>query len=325
MKRETGRQDQTILSRALKMGAVVAVVGIIASMTSVGMQLEEEIGLHWLFTLRGERPAPEDVVVVTTDRKSAFDLGVPQEIWKWPRSLHGQLVQELTKRGATAIAFDLFFKEAGSTEGDAKFAEAMRNSGRVVLIEKLTTPSDTGTPAGIIMQMSPTAQLKKAASALAPNPLPAVPFRVNQFWIFEPSAEHFATLPVVTALIHDLHPNNNLWNLVNNISPDILSSSDNLADKGPHQERATNLRTMERNSPHALKPLQEVLAYQRAATPSFKGKAFEGLLRAIERGDSQYLDFYGPPRTITTIPFSCVLQACPTETNPPVDFTGKAV
>jgi len=325
MSMESLRQDQSIVMKALKMGMVIGLVGVITSMTPAGRQLEEEIGLHWLFTLRGERPAPQEVVVVTTDRKSAFDLGVPQEIWKWPRTLHAQLVTELTKRGATAIAFDLFFKEAGATEDDAHFAEAMRESGKVVLIEKLTTPGKTRTSPRIIMQMSPTPQLKKAAPALAPNPLPAVPFRVNQFWIFEPSAEHFATLPVVTALIHDLQPNNQLWNLVNNIAPTILGSSEHFSDKGAHQEMATNLRTMARSSPHTLKPLREVLSYQRASNRSFKGKAFEGLLRAIERGDSQYLDFYGPPRTITTIPFSCVLQACPTETSPPIDFTGKAI
>ena len=195
-------------TKALNMGMGLALVGMIASMTSLGMKLEEQIGLRWLFTLRGERPAPQDVVIITPDRKSAFDLGVPQETWKWPRSLHAQLVKELTSRGATVIAFDLFFKEAGPTEEDAKFAEAMHHSGKVVLIEKMTTPSETQVSPGIIMQLSPTAQLKQAARSLAPNPLPAVPFRVNQFWLFEPSTEHLATLPVVAALIHDLQPQN---------------------------------------------------------------------------------------------------------------------
>jgi adenylate cyclase len=325
MKKESRNQSHTIGSKALKMGIGVALVGAIASMTSFGMKLEEEIGLHWLFTLRGERPAPQDVIVVTTDRKSAFDLGVPQEIWKWPRSLHAQLVKELTNRGATAIAFDLFFKEAGVTEEDAQFAEAMRNSGKVVLIEKMTTPSEAPKSPGIIMQMSPTSQLKQAARALAPNPLPSVPFRVNQFWLFEPSSEHFATLPVMAALIHEVHPNNNLWKLVKNITPEILAPSKTPGEISDQQELAVKLRTVVRNTPEVVKPLLEVLAYQRAHNPGFKGKAFDGLLKAIGRGDSQYLDYYGPPQTITTIPYSCVLQACPTEQTLSVDFAGKAV
>ena len=74
------------------------------TLPDLGISLEEDIGLQWLFTLRGERSAPQDVVIITTDRKSAFDLGVPQETWKWPRALHAQLVKELTNRGATAIA-----------------------------------------------------------------------------------------------------------------------------------------------------------------------------------------------------------------------------
>lgn len=150
MKREPPSQFKTMRTKALNMGVGVALIGVIASMTSLGMALDEELGLYWLFTLRGERPAPQDVVIITTDRKSAFDLGVPQETWKWPRALHAQLVKELTNRGATAIAFDLFFKEAGVTEEDAQFAEAMRNSGKVVLIEKMTTPSETKVRPGII-------------------------------------------------------------------------------------------------------------------------------------------------------------------------------
>ena len=50
------------------MGLVVALIGVIASMSPLGMTLEEDMGLHWLFTLRGERAAPKDVVVVTTAR-----------------------------------------------------------------------------------------------------------------------------------------------------------------------------------------------------------------------------------------------------------------
>ncbi len=307
------------------MGIGLALLGIIASMTSWGIALEEDMGLHWLFSLRGKRPAPQDVVVVTTDRKSAFDLGVPQENWKWPRSLHAQLVNELTRQGATTIAFDIFFKEAGATEEDAKFAKAIRNSGKVVLIEKMTTPSETQVSPGIIMQMSPTTQLKQAAHSLAPYPLPAVPFRVNQFWLFEPSAEHFATLPVVTALMHELQPNNKLWKLVRNVAPELIAPQENPAELVDRQKMAASLRTVMRTTPQVVKPVLEVFSDQRAHNPTFKGKAFEGLLKAIERGDSQYLDYYGPPRTITTVPYSCVIQGCPDHEAAAIDFAGKTV
>ncbi len=307
------------------MGIGLALVGVIASMTPWGSALEEDLGLHWLFTMRGERTAPPEVVIVTTDRKSAFDLGVPQETWKWPRSLHAGLVTELTERGAAAIAFDLFFKEAGDPEDDTKFAEAMRNSGKVVLIEKMTTPRDAQSSLGIIMQMAPTDQLKQAAHALAPNPLPAVPFRVNQFWAFEPSAEHVATLPVVTALIHDLQPANALWKLVQNIAPDTLGLQKNATESVAHQAVAANLRQIIRATPQAIEPLRQILAHQRASDPAFKAKAFHGLLNTLRRGDSQYLDYYGPPRTITTIPYSCVIQDCPKEDIPSMNFAGKAV
>ncbi len=324
MKREH-RNQAPIETKALTMGLAVALFGLIASMSPLGMTLEEDMGLHWLFTLRGERAAPKDVVVVTTDRKSAFDLGVPQEIWKWPRSLHAQLVTELSNRGATAIAFDLFFKEAGVAEEDTKFAEAMHNAGNVVLIEKMTTPSTTQQNSGIIMQLSPTVQLREAAHALAPNPLPAVPFRVNQFWSYEPSPEHFATLPVVAALIHDLQPKTHVWELVNTMTPGVLPTQGNAQEIANHQEIAKKLRSTIRTTPQIVDPLVNVLTYQGENNTAFKGKVLAGLLKAIEHGDSQYLDYYGPPRTITTIPYSCVIQTCPPEDGPSIDFTGKAV
>jgi adenylate cyclase len=80
----------------------------------VGFNVEEELGLNWLFQIRGVRPPPEEVVVVSTDRQSAYELGLPQEPYKWPRSLHGRLVSRLAEQGAKVIAFDLFFKDIGS-------------------------------------------------------------------------------------------------------------------------------------------------------------------------------------------------------------------
>ncbi len=307
------------------MGVSIALVGVLAGLTPWGAQLEEERGLLWLFTLRGVRPAPQDVVVVTADRKSAFDLGVPQEVWKWPRTLHAQLVDELSNRGASVIAFDLFFKEAGSAKNDAAFATAMHDSKNVVLIEKMTTLENLHVSSGVILRMSPTAQLRQAAQSLAPNPLPAVPFRVNQFWLFEPSQEHVATLPVIAALMHEFRPNSTVRKLVQDFGPDILAEPAAATNLGEEQTRAATLRTIMRTNPEIMKPIREALNLSEKNHPSIKTSAFTNLLNAIERGDSQYLDFYGPPRTIATIPFSCVIKACPPEDRAPIDFSGKAV
>ena len=155
----------SVLTRAMVMGVVTALVGVLASLTPFGMELEEDFGLGWLFRLRGVRSAPSDVVVVTTDRKSADDLGVPQEPWKWPRSFHGRLVRTLTQQGATVIAFDLFFKDTGQPDDDRAFANAMRETGTVVLFEKMTTVVQDRAPPIVMMQVQPTSRLAEAAAA----------------------------------------------------------------------------------------------------------------------------------------------------------------
>lgn len=327
---------KTLLSKAFLTGLAVAMIGIITSVTPMGRNWEQEVGLSGLFTVRGVRPVPDEVVVITTDRKSAFDLGVPQETWKWPRSLHGQLVRELTHQGATAIAFDLFFKESVLDQDDAAFAEAIRDSGKVVLIEKMTTPGQKDAIPGMIMRVRPTAQLAQAASALAPNPLPAVPFRVNQFWLFEPSPDHLATMPVITALIHNLTKNPEFMSRVETINQTLDQNSQestpsHLSLRDP-QAVAEHLRNMVRANPQGSEYFFEQGEQGMNANPQQPPQheaTFRNLLRAIQRGDSQYLDYYGPPRTISTIPYSCALKTCSSKENPSgtssVNFEGKAV
>ena len=82
---------------------VISLTGVLMELSQVGFNVEEELGLNWLFQIRGVRPQPEQVVVVSTDRQSAYKLGLPQEPYKWPRSLHGRLVSRLVEQGAKVI------------------------------------------------------------------------------------------------------------------------------------------------------------------------------------------------------------------------------
>ncbi len=52
----------------------------------------------------------------------------------WPRALHAQLLQRLTDAGARAVVFDIIFSEPGpDAAADQAFAQAIRQSGRVIL------------------------------------------------------------------------------------------------------------------------------------------------------------------------------------------------
>ena len=80
----------SLLKKALIGGFLTGIFGLV--LIPFTCELEENLGLDFLFKLRGERAPPSDVVVVTLDKDSATSLNLPPEPYKWPRSLHGQLV-----------------------------------------------------------------------------------------------------------------------------------------------------------------------------------------------------------------------------------------
>ena len=129
-----------MMSRIAKgafLGIAVGILGGVASLTPFGLNLEENLGLEILFSLRGHRTPPPEVVVIGIDKESSDRLDLPNTERKWPRSLHADLTEKLSKRGAAVIAFDLFFEDSGEHGQDLAFAAAMRNAGNVVLCERL--------------------------------------------------------------------------------------------------------------------------------------------------------------------------------------------
>ena len=125
------------LSKGTLIGVAVGIVGIVASGTPVGLYLEENFGLEILFHLRGHRPPPPDVVIVSIDKESADSLDQDPNVTNWHRSLHARLTETLSASGAAVIVFDVFFEEYSDLEGDLAFAEAMRKANNVVLCKRL--------------------------------------------------------------------------------------------------------------------------------------------------------------------------------------------
>jgi adenylate cyclase len=82
------------------------------------------------FQLRGRRTPSNVVTIVGIDERSLARYGR----WPWPRSRLAELVERLTANGAKTIAFDAVFAEADAPN-DARFAAAIRASDRVVLGE----------------------------------------------------------------------------------------------------------------------------------------------------------------------------------------------
>src|SRR5215475_8770561 len=117
----------TIL-KALGLGFVVGLLGVVLSFTQTAKHFEEDLGLDLLFTLRGITTPPPEAVVVSIDRDSSENLGLPDNPDKWPRSVHAKLVDRLVEAGAKAITFDVHFIEPKAPEDDRLFAEAIRRA-----------------------------------------------------------------------------------------------------------------------------------------------------------------------------------------------------
>ncbi len=167
--------------KALLLGILTGLFGVVVSSLPVMHAIEESIGLDLLFKLRGTRTPPADVVVVSIDKPSARTLGLPEEPDKWPRSIHGQLLDRLAAAGASVIALDIFFREARDPGQDRLLAQAIRDSNRVVLfaytrkeITRLFDASGEYTGEMISQQLlPPVEELATAARAKRPSPCPS--------------------------------------------------------------------------------------------------------------------------------------------------------
>jgi adenylate cyclase len=325
------------LSKAITLGLFIGILGIIVSLLPFGLTLEENFGLNILFKLRGLRQAPKDVIVVTIDKLSADKLNLPNNPDKWPRSLHAQLTENLANEGASVIAFDLFFNESRSSENDSLFAEAMKKAGNVVLNEYLSkeTPLDESgkviEDVHIVKQVPPIPVLAKSAFTIAGFPLPKVPNKISQYWTFKKAAGDLPTMPTVAFQIFALDVYDEFLHLLQKHSPvqlDIVPLNKEAIITNKNINYVVQvLRNIFKKDPLIAKKMLEDLQNSKAVfIDSRNSQLIKSLVMMYQGPDSQYLNFYGPLRTITSIPYYQVLQ--PQEMsadNKQINFNGKAV
>ena len=324
-------------AKAILLGLVTGILGILASLFPFVLDLEEKAGLDWLFILRGPRTPPSDVVVVAVDKPSADTLGLPGEPDKWPRLLHAHLIDRLVEAGASVIVLDIFFAEARDDGNDAALASAIGRAGNVVLFaytkKEMSTPA--GKPAGeLIVQrlIDPALPIAQAALALAPFPLPVFPVKVSQFWTFTPATGDLPTLPVVALQLHTATAYPDLLELINRSQragerPQDGIARDLFSGHGPVASMQALRRTFVEDPPLARR-LTETLAddSQQHLSPR-KRRLLRTLIGMYDDGDSRYLNFYGPAQSITTLSYVRVLQPDrdSARARMPVDLQGKAV
>ena len=105
----------------------IAIAGLVFGVLGLG-EIGEDVlrsgrnSLHW-------HKASGDIVMIKIDNESLRKIGR----WPWPRGLHADLLNQLTKAGAKRIFIDFDYIGATDPVDDARLAAAIERSGKVVL------------------------------------------------------------------------------------------------------------------------------------------------------------------------------------------------
>jgi adenylate cyclase len=329
------RQSARRLFKAACLGISTAALGLALTLLPVAA-LDEELGLPALFALRGTRSPPPSLLIVSIDGESAEELDLPARVDKWPRSLHGRLVERLSQAGAAVIAFDIIFDEPQSAKEDAMFATAIARAGNVVLAASLrqrtllVPEAGKGAPAELIVEQlhPPIARLADSAAGVAPFPLPKVPVTLRQYWKFKQGAGDVPTLPVVVThvLARDVQQEFlGLATTLNSAGVGRIALDPDAALPERRVERfARAVRTLLATESGAAERLVDTVRGDRGPSPDDAiGRSKLLTLIRMHDGDTDYLNLYGPGGTIPSIPYWRILMGDPPSAS--LDLKGRIV
>jgi adenylate cyclase len=323
------------LARACATGLLIGGLGVLLALTPLGAAVEERLGLGWLFWLRGPLPAPEEAVVVGLDPDSAARLGLPEKTSQWPRTVHAHLIGRLAAAGASVIVFDVIFGEPRNSAEDTALARAIAAAGRVVLLEYLyerfhELPAGAGARAGLLavkQRRPPLPQLARAAAGSATFPLPRENERVSQFFAFTSELGQRPTLPALALQRHAL-PALGAWTglLAAAGAPGATIAALTQAARPAGAETLVDamiaLRGAFRADPELGARLRSRLAG--AALDPATRRLLAALIALYDGPDGRYLNFYGPPGQVRTIPVHRLLDDG-ADAAPLPDLAGKVV
>jgi adenylate cyclase len=197
---------------------------------------------------------------------------------------------------------------------------------KVLLDRKGKSPS---ADASIVRVISPVPPIGPSAVALAPFPLPKVPVRVSQYWTFTTGAGETPTLPIVAFQFFTMQVYDEFIRLLERMSAYPLGRG--LHERkafftpGNVEKRISAIRSIFGKEPAIAKwTLDEMVRSKALSHDPKKQQMLSSLVKMYGNADNLYLNFYGPPGTITTVPYyQVVLKEEGTPDYP--DLKGKAV
>ncbi len=311
---------------------LLGLFGLLASALFSHFGIEEKAGLYLLFKIRGPRQAPPEVVVAAMDMRSIHALDLSRETYKWPRDLHGRLVKTLAADSPGVIAFDVVFDDKKDPAQDESFATAMADAGNVVLCEHvqketLTLPGTAGGSAAVSVEKRsrPIDLFVRSAVGTAPFPLPKRPIRVGQIWLFKPFDTEIPTLPVVAFQTWALSAYDAFKWAMTEARPEMgatLPANREAVLKGGVDRFASRMRALFKNTPGLSQSMDR--AIETGPFSSEEKAIVRSLLKLYGGGGSRYVNFYGPPGSISTISYSDILNP-DRSGGKRLDAAGKAV
>jgi EAL domain-containing protein (putative c-di-GMP-specific phosphodiesterase class I)/CHASE2 domain-containing sensor protein len=133
------RQGPTIKSqRPWRLLAISLVLSLLFGLAHMGEPLEDILRIAR--NKANPVAASGDIAVITIDDASQRALGA----WPWKRAVHSEIIDRLTKAGASKIVLDIMFEYSTDARADRAFASALERSGRVVLPVRLRVGEGAG-------------------------------------------------------------------------------------------------------------------------------------------------------------------------------------
>jgi diguanylate cyclase (GGDEF)-like protein len=106
-----------------------------------------------------QRPATGKVVLLAIDKQSIDHIGQ----WPWPRSVHAQIIDRLTRAGVSEMALDIDFSTASNPQDDQALAEALERAGGAVILAAFRQPESADSKPGELSPNLPISSLLQHA------------------------------------------------------------------------------------------------------------------------------------------------------------------
>jgi adenylate cyclase len=349
---------ETAKSTLPKIAAGVAVGALCSALLCFpqAWELEQEIGLKWLFALRGPLTSPDNVALVTMNRQAAHNIYLPHDPEKyqrcedlrvgiaadsheavpplpsrWPRCLHAHLIEKLQRAGARIIVFDVLFRQRApqvglhgdaNAEQDAALAKAMTSFGNVLIVQKFEQVPGTLNDEPLLLNP----MISKAALGIGPfEVLPSTNRRVDTQQVFKEEGWATPGLPLLALQAYSIDSYPSFRQLLTKTSADaarLLPATVDELRRGQLHATSHLVQQLIAQDPALVERLRD------AARQSSMADAhqLEILLAAYAGGASRLLNFIGPAGGIPSMRYdeALAIDEVPSAANQ-LSFAGKVV